>query len=100
MNFPLPSHLGPALLLTSFGLGLTQALSLHLLLMVVVVAVVVVAVVLSPFCGQNLAIWPISLHAQHLGRLPSTTTIVCRSPLIRVSGMALKPSLVRHSRKV
>ena len=78
-------------------------------LMVVVVAaamsfVVVVAVgaALSLFSGrwgQNLAMWPICLHPQHLGRLPSTITIICRSLLINVSGMALKPPLVRHSRK-
>ena len=76
------------------------------LLMVVVVVlavaesvVVVVAAVFSFFCGQNLAMCPICLQAQHLGLRPSTITIICRSPLIIVSGMALKPSLVRHSRK-
>ena len=61
----------------------------------VVVAVVVAAAfsLLSAFWGQNLAIWPICLHPQHLGRLLSTTTNICRSPLINVSGMALKPFL-------
>ena len=39
-------------------------------------------------------------NPQHLERLPSIATIICWSPLIRVSGMALKPSLVRHSRNV
>ena len=77
------------------------------LLMVMVVAAMsfVVVVVVDAFSlfsgrwGQNLAICPTCLHPQHLGRLPSTITIICRSPQIRVSGMALKPSLVRHSRK-
>ena len=74
------------------------------LLMVMVVAatsfvVVVVVALLSGRWGQNLAMCPICLHPQHLGRLPSTITIICRSPHIRVSGMALKPSLDRHSRK-
>ena len=66
----------------------------------VVAAAVSVAVVFAVFSGQNFAMWPTFLHAQHLGRRPSTTTVNCRSPLINVSGMALKPSLVRHSRKV
>ena len=77
------------------------------LLMVMVVAATsfVVVVVVDAFSlfsghwGQNLAICPTCLHPQHLGRLPSTITIICRSPQIRVSGMALKPSLVMHSRK-
>ena len=77
--------------------------------MVAVEAVVVVVVVaaaaaaavaaFSGFSGQNFEMWPIFLQDQHLGLRPSTITIICRSPLIRVSGMALKPSLVRHSRK-
>ena len=69
---------------------------------VVVVVVVAVSAAFSLFSGrwgQNLAIWPICLHPLHLGHLPSTTTIICRSPLTNVSGMALKPSIVRHSRK-
>ena len=67
---------------------------------VVVAAVVAAAVVVfSGFSGQNFEMWPICLQDQHLGLRPSTITIICRSPLIRVSGMALKPSLVRHSRK-
>ena len=66
---------------------------------VVVVAVDAAFSLFSGRWGQNLAIWPICLHPQHLGRLPSTITIICRSPLTNVSGMALKPSLVRHSRK-
>ena len=93
---PLSGHLGPALLVACFGLDLTRPCTSACLLMVVVAAVAVVVVVaaaafslLSVFWGQNLAIWPICLHPQHLGRLPSTTTIIYRSPLIRVSGMAL-----------
>ena len=70
---------------------------------VVVVAVVAAAAAavaaFSGFSGQNFEMWPIFLQDQHLGLRPSTITIICRSPLIRVSGMALKPSLVRHSRK-
>ena len=80
----------------------------------VAVAAVVVAVVVaaaasaaavaavaafSGFSGQNFEMWPIFLQDQHLGLRPSTITIISRSPLIRISGMALKPSLVRHSRK-
>ncbi len=72
----------------------------------VVVAVVVAAAVaaaavaaFSGFSGQNFEMWPIFLQDQHLGLRPSTITIISRSPLIRISGMALKPSLVRHSRK-
>ena len=72
----------------------------------VVVAVVVAAAAaaaavaaFSGFSGQNFEMWPIFLQDQHLGLRPSTITIISRSPLIRISGMALKPSLVRHSRK-
>ena len=72
----------------------------------VVVAVVAAAAVaaaavaaFSGFSGQNFEMWPIFLQDQHLGLRPSTITIISRSPLIRISGMALKPSLVRHSRK-
>ena len=71
----------------------------------VVVAVVVAAAAaaavaaFSGFSGQNFEMWPIFLQGQHLGLRPSTITIISRSPLIRISGMALKPSLVRHSRK-
>ena len=73
----------------------------------VVVAVVVVAAAaavaavaaFSGFSGQNFEMWPIFLQDQHLGLRPSTITIISLSPLIRISGMALKPSLVRHSRK-
>ena len=68
----------------------------------VVVAVVVAAAAVaafSGFSGQNFEMWPIFLQDQHLGLRPSTITIISRSPLIRISGMALKPSLVRHSRK-
>ena len=68
---------------------------------VVVVAAAAVAAVaaFSGFSGQNFEMWPIFLQDQHLGLRPSTITIISRSPLIRISGMALKPSLVRHSRK-
>ena len=67
---------------------------------VVVVAVAAAAVAaFSGFSGQNFEMWPISLQDQHLGLRPSTITIICLSPLIRISGMALKPSLVRHIQK-
>ena len=65
----------------------------------VVVAVAAAAAAFSGFSGQNFEMWPIFLQDQHLGLRPSTITIISRSPLIRISGMALKPSLVRHSRK-
>ena len=66
---------------------------------VAVAAAAVAAAVFSCLSGQNFENWPICLQDQHLGLRHSTITIICRSPLIRVSGMALKPSLVRHSRK-
>ena len=66
---------------------------------VVVVVAVAAAAAFSSFSGQNFEMWPIFLHDQHLGLRPSTITIICLSPLIRISGMALKPSLVRHIRK-
>ena len=63
-------------------------------LLVVVVVTVVVSAFVS-FCwiflGQNLAMWPICLHPQQRGRLPSTTTtIICRSLL------TVPPLVARH----
>ena len=39
--------------------------------------------------------WPSCLLPQLRGRLPSTTTIICLSLLMIVSGMAWKPSLIK-----
>ena len=66
----------------------------------VAVVVVVAAVLLSGFWGKKPGNVADLFAPQHLGNKPSTITIICRSSLTRVSGMALKPSLVRHSRNV
>ena len=61
---------------------------------VVVVAVVVVveavenAALGGSFFGQNLDICPSCLQLQLRGRRPSTTTIICLSLLMMISGIA------------
>ena len=74
-------------------------MAVETVVVVAVAAVAAAAAAFSGFSGQNFEMWPICLHDQHLGLRPSTITIICLSPLIRISGMALKPSLVRHIRK-
>ena len=48
------------------------------------------------FLGQNFDICPNCLQLQQRERLPSTTSIICLSLLTMVSGIAWKPSQVRH----
>ena len=76
-----------------------EAVAAVVVAVVVAAAAVAAVAAFSGFSGQNFEMWPIFLQDQHLGLRPSTITIISRSPLIRISGMALKPSLVRHSRK-
>ena len=75
--------------------------SLASLLMVAVEAVgaavsVAAAAFGRSFLGQNFEMCPSCLQLQQRGRLPSTTTI-CLSLLIIISGIAWKLSRVRHS---
>ena len=49
------------------------------------------------FWGQAFTRWPTCLQFQQLGCLPSTTTIICLSQAYKVSRMAWKPYLSRHS---
>ena len=69
--------------------------------MIVAVVVVVEAAAAAAFggsfLGQNLDICPNCLQLQKRGRRPSTT-IICLSMLMTISGMAWNPSLVKHSR--
>ena len=91
---------------SSAFLGLTWPDSFAVVLLMVAVVIVAVVVVVEAvetaalggsFLGQNLDICPSCLQLQQHGRRPSTTTIICLSLLMRISGMAWKPSLVRHS---
>ena len=93
-----PGHFGPALWVICLGLDLSRALFLLTWLLVVGggggcccgCCFRCLRLVFFFGGGQNLAIWPTYLHPQHLGR----------SLLTKVSGMAWKPSLVRHSRNI
>ena len=76
--------------------------SLIVIVETVVAAVSVVTVAAAAFdgsfWGQNFDICPNCLQLQQRGRLPSTITIICLSLLTMVSGIARKPSRVRHIR--
>ena len=91
---------------TVLGVAWSCSFSVVVSLMVTVETVVAAASVAAAaagacggsFLGQTFDICPSCLQLQQRGRLPSTITIICLFLLTMVSGIAWKPSRVRHIR--